>query len=61
MAARLQAGQARNYSSIPSRNKRFFSSPKHPNQLWRPASLLITGYLEFFPWGSSEWGVKLTL
>jgi hypothetical protein len=30
-------------SSIPSRRKRFFSSPQHPDQLWGPSSL-SSGY-----------------
>ena len=36
-----------------SRVKRFFSSPKHPDQLWGPLSFLFIGY-----WGSFM-GVKL--
>jgi hypothetical protein len=51
IAARLQAGQAKNDYSIPRRNKRFFSSPKHPDLLWGPASLLFSECLEFFHWG----------
>lgn len=31
-------------NSIPSRNKRFFSSSKHPDQCWDPSSLLFNGY-----------------
>jgi hypothetical protein len=40
---------------IPDRGKRFFSTPKCPDQLWGPPSLLISGYQELFPGG---WGVK---
>jgi len=25
-------------------SKRFFSSPKHPDKLWGPQSLLVNGY-----------------
>jgi len=34
--------------SIPSRNKISFSSPKHPDQLWIPPSLLFNDYLGSF-------------
>jgi hypothetical protein len=34
--------------SIPSRIKRSFSSPKHPDQLWIPPSLLLNDYLGSF-------------
>jgi hypothetical protein len=30
--------------SIPGRGKRFFSSPKQSDQLWDPATLLLSGY-----------------
>lgn len=46
---------------FPARTKDSSLLQKHPNQLWRPPSLLITGYLEFFPWGYSDCGMKLTL
>jgi hypothetical protein len=29
----------------------FFSSPRRPNRLWSPPSLLSNGYQWFFPWG----------
>jgi hypothetical protein len=35
--------------SIPSRIRRSFSSPKHPDQLWIPPSLLLKDYLGSFP------------
>jgi hypothetical protein len=31
----------------PGRGKAFFSSPKHPNQLWDPPSLLIGCWCSF--------------
>jgi len=34
--------------SIPSRIKRSFSSPKHPDQLWIPTKLLCNYYLGSF-------------
>ena len=39
---------------IPVSGKRFFSSPKRPEQLSKPPSLLLNGYCNSFP------GVKLT-
>jgi hypothetical protein len=35
--------------SIPSRGKRFFSSPQHPDQLWGLPSLLSNGYWGLCP------------
>jgi hypothetical protein len=37
---RLQAGRARKLDLIPSKDKRFFSSPKYSDQLWGSPSLL---------------------
>jgi hypothetical protein len=31
--------------------ERFFSSPRRPDRLWSPPSLLSSGYRELFPWG----------
>jgi hypothetical protein len=41
---RLRAGRPRRLSSISGRDKRFFSSPQHPDELWGPPSLLFNGY-----------------
>jgi hypothetical protein len=30
---------------------RIFSSPRRPDRLWGPPSLLFNGYYRFFPWG----------
>jgi hypothetical protein len=35
--------------SNPGRNKRFFSSPECPDQLWGQRSLLVKGYGDSFP------------
>jgi len=37
--------------SIPGKGKRFFSSSKHPDQLWGPPSLLFSGYQGSFSGG----------
>jgi hypothetical protein len=37
--------------SIPGRDKRFLSTPHHPDRLWDSSSLLSNGYRELFPWG----------
>jgi hypothetical protein len=42
------------------REKRFFSSPKCPDKLWVPSSLLLNGYYEFLPFCESTFGIKLT-
>lgn len=44
---KLSVGQTRNSSSIPRRDKRFFSS-----RFWRPSSRLIRGHRRLLPWGS---------
>jgi hypothetical protein len=36
---------------IPGRDKRFFSSPQHPDRLWGPSSDLSNGYRGLFPRG----------
>jgi hypothetical protein len=36
-------------SSDAARGKRFLSSPKHPDRLWGPPSLLFNGYWAFYP------------
>jgi hypothetical protein len=37
--------------SIPGRDNRLFSSPRHPHCLWVPPSLLFSGYQVPYPWG----------
>ena len=37
---RVRAGKPRNQNSIPGAIKRFFSSPRRPDQLWNPSSPL---------------------
>jgi len=49
-----------NDNPIPSRDKRFFSSPKHPDHLWHSTSLQCYGYHKVIPQGYSRWAVKLT-
>jgi hypothetical protein len=39
---------------------RIFSSPRRPDRLWGPHSLLSDGYRGLFHRGLSGWGVKLT-
>ena len=41
------------------RGKRFLSSPKCADQLCGPCNLLHNGYMWFFPWGWSSWGMEL--
>jgi len=40
----LHAAQLTNFGFIPGRGKRFFSLPKHPDQLWGSTSILFSGY-----------------
>jgi hypothetical protein len=58
---RLLAGRPRSRNSIPGRGNRFFSSPKLPDRLWGPPSLLFTSYQWLFSWGSSSRGMNLTM
>jgi hypothetical protein len=46
--------------SIFGMDKRFFSSPQHPDWLWSPPSLLSNGYWGLYPQEESSRGVKLT-
>jgi hypothetical protein len=41
---RLRATRLRNRGSIPNRGKNFVSSPKRPDRLWCPPSLLFNVY-----------------
>jgi hypothetical protein len=34
----------------PSRDKRVFSSPKHPDWLWDPNNIICSEYREFLSW-----------
>jgi len=43
-----------------SRGKRFFSSPKCPDWLWGPPSLLFNGHGGLFPQELSRWDMRLT-
>jgi hypothetical protein len=45
---------------IPSRSKRFFSSPQHPDRLWVPLIVLSNGYQGLLFWEQSGRRVKLT-
>jgi hypothetical protein len=42
--------------SIPGRDKRYFSSPQCPDQLWGPPTLLSNGYWGLF----FGWSMRLT-
>lgn len=46
---RLRDGQPRNRSSILSRDKRFISSPQHPDEFWVRPSPLFSWYWEICP------------
>jgi len=48
IVTRLWTGHPRNSSSIPGTCKRLFSSPKWPDQLSGPPSLLVNGYCRLF-------------
>jgi hypothetical protein len=37
--------------SIPSRVKRYFSSPQCPDHIWSQLSIQLNGYQDFFPMG----------
>jgi hypothetical protein len=43
---------------IPGRDKRFFSSPQHPYQLWGPPHFFIQWVQRLFPWELSGQGVE---
>jgi hypothetical protein len=51
-----------NRGSILDRVKRFLSSPQRPDRLWRPPSLLSSGYQGLFPRGKApgQWSWPLT-
>jgi hypothetical protein len=51
VATRLRTGRLGFYGSIPGGGWEFFSSPLRPERLWRPPSLLSSGYQRLFPWG----------
>jgi hypothetical protein len=51
-------GQLRNFGLIPSRDNRFFTSPKHLSWLWYLSSHLFNGKQELFPLGYSGHGMK---
>ena len=40
---KLQAGQLRNWGSVPNWGKRLISSPKHPEWFWGPPNLQLNG------------------
>ena len=61
IATRLRAGRPRNRGSIPGKGKRFTSSPKHPDRLWGPATILVKRYQGLFLRGQSGRWVKLTI
>jgi len=44
------------WGSNPGRGKRFFSSPKHPDKLWSPSSLILIGYQVIYRGGSKAAG-----
>jgi hypothetical protein len=60
VVTRSQNRYPRNQGSIPGRSKRFFSSPKHPVQLWGSPSLLPNECQGTLPLECSRMGVKLT-
>jgi hypothetical protein len=41
--------------------ERIFSSPCHPDRLWRPPSLVSNGYRVLFPRGQNGRGVNVTI
>ena len=46
---------------ILERGKRFFASPKHPEQLYDAPGLLFSGYWGLFSHEYSSWGMNLTI
>ena len=38
------------WGSNPGSDEKFSSSPKHPNPLWGPLSLIFTGYVGSYTW-----------
>jgi len=48
-----------NYDLIPSRRKRFFSSPNWPEELWGAGSLILNAYHEFSTQRQSSLVVQL--
>jgi hypothetical protein len=60
IVTRLWTGQMRNCGSICNIGKKFFSFPKHPDQLRRPLNL-FNGYQGLIPWTKGCQGIKLTI
>jgi hypothetical protein len=47
----IRAGQTKDRGSILGRDRIYFSSPKHPEWLCGPPSLLLTAYRVLLVWG----------
>jgi hypothetical protein len=45
----MEVGIATGRGSIPGRDRRFLSTPQHPDRLWGPPSLLFNRYRRLFP------------